>query len=360
MTMIVQKDFFKDFVLPREQSSDTLNFYAHYNDINKRVLNDTSDFNGNEEPLVSILMTTYNRREYVVQCIQTILKQSYTNIEFIIVDDNSTDDTRDAIYEVLKNSKCRIKFIKTEGKRGPGLNKRLGWNYIQGQYVIFLDDDDYFVSRNFIPQSVKVLLTHPSLSVVAFNSYMELVEKDRLLITPTLHPLNKIIKSEDALHSFMSTLPKPNSTFPAVFDVSKLKKSKISEMKILNDTQIWLRGFLAGDVMFMSDYVGVYRVHSGSIGYNLDIDLILDNLNEKIQLYTEKSFPFSDSSWIENQVMITLNYYFYKSQQVNYHKIYHWLFNNFKMKSAFSISKKCIKIRIKYHLVKIIKQFYKK
>lgn len=358
--MIVQKGFFKNFVLPQEQSSDTLNFYAHYNDIEERVLNDTSNFDINEEPLVSILMTTYNRREYVVQCIQTILKQSYTNIEFIIVDDNSTDDTEVAIYEMLKNSNCRIRFIKTEGKRGPGLNKRLGWNYIQGQYVIFLDDDDYFVSRNFIPQSVKVLLTHSSLAVVAFNSYMELVEKNKLLTTPTLYPLNKIIKSEDALHSFMSTLPKPNSTFPAVFDVSKLKKSKISEMKILNDTQIWLRGFLAGDVMFMSDYVGVYRIHNGSIGYNLDVDYILDNLNEKIRLYTEKSFPFSDNRWIENQVMITLNHYFDKSQQVNYHKIHHWLISNFKTKSVFSISAKCIKIRIKYRLVKIIKQFYKK
>ncbi|MBZ5964360.1 glycosyltransferase family 2 protein [Leuconostoc gelidum subsp. gasicomitatum] len=356
--MHVNKGFFKEFARPNEQSIDTLNFFADFNDMNVDIIEKDKDIEINYEPLVSILMTTYNRQEYVKECIQTIIAQSYKNIEFIIVDDLSTDDTEFEVKNILTKNYIPFKFIKTEGKKGPGLNKRLGWEHIRGEYIIFLDDDDYFVSHNFIIKSIETLLTHPNLSVVAFNSYMELVEKNKLLITPPLHPLNKIIKSEDALHDFMSTLPKPNSTFPAVFNVSKLKNVKISEMKILNDTQIWLRGFLAGDVMFMSDYVGVYRIHNGSIGHNLDITYILDNLDEKIRLYNMKKFPFKENKWIENQIIITLRHYFEKSKYVDYNKINYWLIHNFKIKSAMYIGAKCVKVRIKYSIVKIIKRLY--
>lgn len=353
--MKVKKTFFKDFPNIDDQSVDTLNFFAKFNDMDVNIIDSDEEIGIDEEPLVSILMTTYNRQKYVEECIQTILSQTYKNIEFIIVDDRSTDDTETVVQNILEKNNIPFKFIKTAGKRGPGLNKRLGWQYVHGEYVIFLDDDDYYVSSQFIAKSVKSLITNPNLSVVAFNSYIQEMHTHKLILTKSVSPVNTIIDSKSALESFMSTLAKPNSTFPAVFNVKKLTEACIMDMQILNDTQIWLRGFFAGDVLLLSDYVGVYRVHDGSIGYNLDTNLILDNLDEKMRLFRTKGFPVTRIEWIVFQISITLNYYFSSSEKVEYRPIFSWIIKKFSTIIAIKLIVNCLKIRIRYTLKKVIK-----
>lgn len=351
--MKVKKTFFKNFPNIDDQSVDTLNFFAKFNDMDINIVDIDEKIDIDDEPLVSILMTTYNRQKYVEECIQTILSQTYKNIEFIIVDDHSTDETESVVRNILEKNNVPFKFIKTAGNRGPGLNKRFGWQYVRGEYIIFLDDDDYYVSSQFIARSVRNLINNPNLSVVAFNSYIEETDSHKLILTKTISPVNTIIDSHTALESFMSTLDKPNSTFPAVFNVKKLKEAHISDMKILNDTQIWLRGFFAGDVLILSDYVGVYRVHKGSIGYNLDLHLILDNLDEKMKLFKTKDFPITSIKWITFQIGITLKYYFYNSKKVKYCQIFNWVFKNFSVIIAIKLIFGFLKVRLRYNLKKI-------
>lgn len=352
--MQISKEYFKDFKFPNEQSSDTLNFYANHHDLGVSIPSDLTDYLINTNPLVSILMTTYNRQEYVIECIKSILKQSYKNIEFIIVDDNSDDDTEYYIRKLLNAEGYTFTFIKTEGKRGPGLNKRLGWDYVKGQYVIFLDDDDYYVSNDFILKSIKLLLEKPELAVVGFNSYMGV--EDRIIISDTLYPLNTVINSTMALYKFMISLPKPNSTFPAVFNVNRLKIGDIAEMKILNDTQIWLRALLSGNLIYLSDYVGVYRVHKGSIGYKLTVEEIINNLDEKTRIYNNNKFPFKDTKWLVTHVLITLKYYFSKNRRVKFFSILTWTLHNFNIQNSVYILINCLGIRIKYYLKRLLRR----
>lgn len=352
--MQISKKSFQDFKIPNEQSYDTWNFYANHHDLGASINSDSTDYVINTNPLVSILMTTYNRQDYVIECIKSILRQSYKNIEFIIVDDNSDDDTEYYIRKLLNNEEYSLTFIKTEGNRGPGLNKRLGWNYVKGQYVIFLDDDDYYVSNDFILTSIKLLLEKPELAVVGFNSYMDV--ENRIITSDTLSPVNTVINSTMALYKFMISLPKPNSTFPAVFNVNRLKNGDIAEMKILNDTQLWLRALLSGDLIYLSDYVGVYRVHKGSIGYKLTVDEIIHNLDEKIRIYNNNKFPFKDTKWLVTQVLITLKYYFSKNRRVKFFSILTWTLHNFNIQNSVYILINCLGVRIKYYLKKILRR----
>lgn len=326
--MLVKKDYFDEFAFPIQQSFDSLNFYLAYNNLKVKLDGKDEVIEINNQPLVTILMTTYNRETFVKQCIESLLAQSYKNLEFVIVDDNSSDNTEQVVKELLKNTTNRLKFIKTSGRRGPGLNKRLGWGNIKGKYVIFLDDDDYFVSKTFIATAINAFRDDSTLSVVAFNSYQEIVEEKKLVITKSLQPLGKVMSSNDILKGFMISIDKPNSTFPAVFDVEKLVQHQINCMKILNDTQIWLRGFFSGNVLFLGDYVGVYRIHKGSIGYKLDVNYILDNVDEKMKLYRSSAFPIKEEQWIKQQVLITLDHYFAKSLTVKYFPVLKWLCEN--------------------------------
>lgn len=352
--MRIPKEYFKGFKFPNEQSSDTLNFYASHNSLGVSVPSDLTNYLINTKPLVSILMTTYNRRDYVIECINSILNQSYKNIEFIIVDDNSDDDTEYHISKLLNAAGYKFTFIKTEGNQGPGLNKRLGWDYVNGQYVIFLDDDDYYVSNDFILKSIKLLLEKPELSVVAFNSYMGI--ENKIIISDTLYPLNIVIPSTTALYKFMISMPKANSTFPAVFNVNRLKNGDISEMKILNDTQIWLRALLSGNLIYLSDYVGVYRVHKGSIGYTLTVEEIINNLDEKLRIYHNNKFPFKDTKWLVTQVLITVKYYFSKNKRVRFFSILKWTLKNFNINNSVYILINCLEVRIKYYLKRLLRR----
>lgn len=352
--MQISKEYFTDFKFPNDQSADTSNFYDNHPKLGVSINSDLTDHLIDTTPLVSILMTTYNRQEYVIECIESILRQSYKNIEFIIVDDNSDDDTEYYIRKLLNTKPYNLTFIKTEGNQGPGLNKRLGWNYVNGQYVIFLDDDDYYVSNDFILKSIKLLLEKPELSVVGFNSYMGV--EDRIIISDTLYPVNTVINSTMALYNFMISFPKPNSTFPAVFNVNRLKNGNISEMKILNDTQIWLRALLSGDLIYLSDYVGVYRVHKGSIGYKLTVEEVINNLDEKIRIYNNNKFPFKDTKWLVNQILITLKYYFAKNRRIKFFSVLTWTLHNFNIQNSVYILINCLSVRIKYYLKIVLRR----
>ena len=88
---------------------------------------------------VSIIIPTYNRGKYICQAIESCLVQTYTDIEVIVVDDGSTDDTKKkvAFYE------DKIKYIYTQNG-GPAHARNIGMRHAKGQYISFLDSDDLY------------------------------------------------------------------------------------------------------------------------------------------------------------------------------------------------------------------------
>ena len=91
---------------------------------------------------LSIITPTHNRKELLQRCFESLLKQSCFNFEWIIVDDGSTDGTRE-IAEQFSASEFKIKyFYKENGGKHTALN--FSHPYIEGDYVTILDNDDYF------------------------------------------------------------------------------------------------------------------------------------------------------------------------------------------------------------------------
>ncbi|RJE90838.1 glycosyltransferase family 2 protein [Paenibacillus sp. 1011MAR3C5] len=93
------------------------------------------------EQLVSIVMPTFNRAKVISGAIESILRQSYTNWELIVVDDRSTDDTEEVIREWTK-SDSRIRYVRNERAKGPGGARNTGMLAADGEYLAFLDSDD--------------------------------------------------------------------------------------------------------------------------------------------------------------------------------------------------------------------------
>lgn len=92
-------------------------------------------------PKVSIIVPVYNVERYLRQCLDSLVNQTYQNIEIICVDDGSTDASSEILTEyALKNSKVRV--IRQENS-GLSAARNVGFSFATGEYVMYVDSDDW-------------------------------------------------------------------------------------------------------------------------------------------------------------------------------------------------------------------------
>lgn len=115
-------------------------------------------------PRVSVLMPAYNSEKYIAEAIESILSQTFTDFEFIIINDGSTDDTAKIVRKYARRDP-RIKFI--DNKRNQGLIAVLnqGLDLCTGEYIARMDSDDISRPERFKLQ-VDYMDTHPNVGVV--------------------------------------------------------------------------------------------------------------------------------------------------------------------------------------------------
>jgi glycosyltransferase involved in cell wall biosynthesis len=97
-------------------------------------------------PLVSVVVPAYNAAKYIAETIESVLNQSFSNFELIIIDDGSTDNQVDLIFPYCQRD-VRVKYIYQENK-GVSASRNTGFNHSSGKYIAFLDADDVWLSNN--------------------------------------------------------------------------------------------------------------------------------------------------------------------------------------------------------------------
>ncbi len=113
--------------------------------------------------LVSVIIPSYNSAHFIADAINSVINQSYTNWELIIVDDGSTDDLERVIKTYLEED-TRIKFVK-KSNGGLGSARNFGIQHAEGTYILPLDADDTF-EPSFIEKAVHLFSNHNDLKVV--------------------------------------------------------------------------------------------------------------------------------------------------------------------------------------------------
>ncbi len=98
-----------------------------------------------ENPVVSVIIPTYNRADLVKRAIQSVLGQNYEEFELIVVDDASEDNTREVIQEF---DDPRLKYLRHEQNRGGSAARNTGIKESRGKYISLLDDDDELLPRH--------------------------------------------------------------------------------------------------------------------------------------------------------------------------------------------------------------------
>lgn len=178
-------------------------------------------------PLISVIIPVYNVEKYIQKCIESVIKQTYENLEIILVDDGSLDKCG-IICDYYKDIDSRIKVIH---KKNGGLSdaRNVGIDIANGEYIMFLDSDDY-ISIDICEYLYNLISTYKAeISICGFyeayeDKIIEPIYKDKLLIMDGKEGIKEILKEKNFNTSAWAKLYKSS-----LFKDIRFPYGKISE-----------------------------------------------------------------------------------------------------------------------------------
>ena len=236
--------------------------------------------------LVSIVMAVYNGQEYLQEAVDSILCQTYTGFELIIINDASTDRTRELLAQITDK---RVKVIHLEENKGAAFALNLGIEKAKGKWIAVHDADDLSYPWR-IEKQIDYLNKHRDL--VAAGSFIECIpgRKDHIPkqnISGLEKLINRVQTSEEIKLELYRTCPLTHGTMiyskKAFINLGKYN----SDLKISYDYDLWTRLTTVGKIKKIPEKLYKYRMHSNS-------------LTTKNQLQNIKEMFFSCAKYIRN------------------------------------------------------------
>ncbi|HDR4562317.1 glycosyltransferase family 2 protein [Bacillus cereus] len=212
--------------------------------------------------LISIITPTYNCGKFIEDTIKSVVKQTYQNWEMIIVDDCSSDNTKE-IVEKYTSQDNRIKYYVLQENSGAAVARTKAMELSSGSYMAFLDSDDLWPENKLESQ-----LNFMKENNYAFTctDYEQIDEKN--------NHLNKVIKTKEKTNynGVLLSCPIGNST--VMYNVEKLGKFEVPNIRKRNDDALWLQILKKEKYVYgMPNVLMQYRVRNNSISSN-KVDLI--------------------------------------------------------------------------------------
>lgn len=209
------------------------------------------------EGLVSIITPTYNCGRFIAETIATAQAQTYTNWEMIIVDDCSTDDTKQVVDAIAAQDQ-RIHYHCLEQNSGAAVARTKAMELAQGEYMAFLDSDDLWLPEKLERQLAFMKENGYAFSCTAYEQIDEQSKSlDRVIHTVTKTDYNRLLLD----------CPVGNST--VMYHVAAMGKFQVPNIRKRNDDALWLQMLKKEKYIWGMDEVLMrYRIRSNSISSN--------------------------------------------------------------------------------------------
>jgi len=203
-------------------------------------------------PLVSIITPTYNRLSFIIETIDSVLNQTYTNIEYIVIDDASTDKT----YQLIKKKYGkRIKLLRNKKNLGQVVSLNKGWSLSKGKFIGYLSSDDYLY-----PEAISELVCDlmSSKSAVCVFPNCDLVDKNSIIVKKNVC---KPFDLEDTIVTQGCHIG-PGALFKrSAYDILG---SWNPSLRLGADREFWIRMSNLGDIKMLPKTLAAYRTHLDS------------------------------------------------------------------------------------------------
>lgn len=209
-------------------------------------------------PLVTIILPAYNGAKWIEKAIRSVLRQSFSDFECIIINDCSTDNTEEVSLR-FAHEDARIKYLKNERNMGIQITRNIALANAVGEFVAEIDQDDEWIDSQKLEKQVKFLQSNPDCVLIGTGAIM--VDENGFEIARYLMPetdyeiRRKFLRANRFIHSSVVYRKK------AVQDVGGYTPEKMSE-----DHDLWLRIGRIGTFKNLPEYSTQYMFRMG--GYN--------------------------------------------------------------------------------------------
>lgn len=201
--------------------------------------------------LVTVLTPTYNRAEWLPETIESVLSQDYANVEYLILDDGSSDDTAAVVSQYKE-----IRYVYQDNKGEPTTVNN-GWRMAQGDYFAVVNSDD-LVQSNWLSSMVDFMENHPEI-IVAYPDW-HLIDINSRQIAP----VQTFEYSQTDMISWFHCFPGPGAVIrkSALQSVEYLREGPF---RYASDMLMWFRLSKKGPFARVPEFLATWRKHEGSI-----------------------------------------------------------------------------------------------
>lgn len=261
---------------------------------------------------VSVIMPAYNAENFIAESIESVLQQTYTNWELLIVDDGSTDNTKE-IVERFCNKDSRVKyFYQQNGKQGKARNLALA--HAAGKYIAFLDADDVWLSRKLEIQLNQLTQKKTDLVFSECNTFTDAASNP----SEVMNTGKGYFSGIEGLKSFLEINKiVPSSVLVKTEALNKVNRfTEKSSIQNAEDYHLWLKLLMNGNIFYGSELVlAYYRIHAASASYADKLSVtktleVLEDLKHNYNPYKKVlnayhkrwfiKYHYSTSAWTNN------------------------------------------------------------
>lgn len=239
------------------------------------------------QALVSIVLPVYNGEKYLALAIESILAQTYSNFELILVNDCSTDSTEEIIKEYASKDE-RIVYLKNERNLKLPASLNRGFSAAKGRYFTWTSDDNLYMPTA-IERMAQFLDQHPEAALV-YCDYDEVDEDGALIRQRVVEEPDKILYRNVVGACFLYR--REAAEVAGAYDTSRF---------LVEDYEYWLRIYLSFSIAALHECFYQYRWHKGSLTSTrkAEVQAAVDKLHldylpifEKKHLRKELLFPY--------------------------------------------------------------------
>ena len=207
------------------------------------------------EYLISIITPTYNCAQFIGETIKSVINQTYTNWEMIIVDDASNDNTEEVVKSIKDE---RIKYIRLKENSGAATARNIAMENASGKFMAFLDSDDIWIKDKLEKQVKFMIDNNYNFSCTAYEKMNEKGDS-----------LNKVFKPKKKADYNRILLDCPVGNSTVMYNVSNLGKFQVPNIRKRNDDALWLQILKKEKFIYgMPDILMKYRIRNNSISSN--------------------------------------------------------------------------------------------
>lgn len=266
----------------------------------------------NKFPIVSVIITTYNRPEYLKITLDSVVNQTYKYLEIIVVDDGSIGNENENICNQFKN----IRYVKNKNTKTPASGRNIGIKKANGEYIAFLDDDDIWIP-NKIKIQIEILENNPDFGLV--HSPCQIIDSDGNLNSEIIGESFEWRNKHGDISLTML------GKFGLMMPTPLIRKSVIEIVGLFNekmkpageDTEFWCRCSFETKFFYYPLSLSYYRIHSNNISQNkknyANLPLILSKIALKQKLTNRidsKQYKLLLKNCIRAQLKFKKKYFF--------------------------------------------------